>query len=117
MSSGVREAVVRVLGTTILGAMGIGLLASCSATTSSPPVVRVSSVQAQSYIVEARSSELAAEAVLAAGGKVDSRLNIIDAVEAKLTDAQHAQVLAAPGIRQICVKTLVTTHAGAYVDG
>ena len=49
---------------------GPGLLASCSATTSSPPVVRESPAhEAQSYIVEARTTDLAANAVLAAGGR------------------------------------------------
>src|SRR4051812_40047612 len=100
MSSDVREAVVRVLGTAILGGLGLAMLASCSATASSPPVVRESSAhQTQSYIVEGRTTDLAAKAVVAAGGEVKSRLNIIDAVEARLTDAQHALVLAAPGIK------------------
>ena len=66
----------------MVGGLGLGSLASCSATTSSPPVVRESFVrEAQSYIVEARTTDMAATAVLAAGGQVDSRLNIIDAVE------------------------------------
>ena len=68
-----------------------------------------------SYIVEAQSTDAAAEAVAGAGGQVVSRLNIIDAVEARLTDAQHARVLAATGIKQITTNTLVSTQAAANV--
>src|SRR4051812_48465930 len=116
MTSRVRDGVVRVLGTALLGGLCLAVLVSCSATTSSPPVVpKTSPRAAQSYIVEALNSEVAARAVLAAGGEVNSRLNIIDAVEAKLTDTQRALVSAAPGIKQISINTLVSTQAAAYV--
>src|SRR5690242_18661973 len=96
--------------------MSLGVLVSCSVTTTSPPVARESAAhEAQSSIVEAQTTDVAAEAVLAAGGQVNSRLNIIDAVEAKLTDAQRQQVLGSPGVKQISVNTLVTTEAAAYV--
>jgi serine protease AprX len=91
-------------------------LVSCSAATSATPPARMAaSDTVNSYIVEARSTDVAADAVAAAGGQVVSRLNIIDAVEATLTDAQHARVLAAAGIKQITTNTLVTTHAAASV--
>jgi serine protease AprX len=91
-------------------------LVSCSAATSATPPARMAaSDTVNSYIVEARSTDVAADAVAAAGGQVVSRLNIIDAVEATLTDAQHARVLAAAGIKQITTNTLVTTQAAASV--
>ena len=98
--------------------MGVtmGSLVSCSAATSGTPTVRLAaSNTVNSYIVEAQSTDAAAEAVAAAGGRVVSRLNVIDAVEATLTDAQHARVLAAAGIKQITTNTLVTTQAAASV--
>ena len=46
---------------------------------------------------------------------VISRLGVIDAVEAKLTDSQHASVLATQGIKQITPNAIVTTQAAANV--
>src|SRR5262245_6434762 len=87
----VQKAVARVLGAAIVGGMTLGGLVSCSAATSGTPKARLAATDTvNSYIVEAQSTDAAAEAVAAAGGKVVSRLNIIDAVEATLTDAQHA---------------------------
>ncbi len=94
----------------------LATLVGCSAATSSTPATHMAaSGAAHSYIVEAQSTDAAATAVAAAGGEVVSRLNVIDAVEAKLTDAQHARVLAAAGIKQITTNTLVTTQAAANV--
>ncbi len=106
-----REAAVRVLGTVISV-----LLVSCStATPGKPETAAVAAGPAHSYIVEAQSTDAAAKAVTDAGGEVASRLNIIDAVEAKLTDAQHARVLAAAGVRQITPNAQVATQAAASV--
>src|SRR4029079_13233983 len=92
------------------------MLVSCSTATPSTPVARVAAAApAHSYIVEGSSTDAAATAVLAAGGQVVSRLNVIDAVEAKLTDAQHPSVKATTGIRQIHDNPTVTTLAAAYV--
>ena len=111
MKLSVHEAAVRVLGTAISV-----LLVSCSTATSSrPESAAVAAGPAHSYIVEAQSTDAAAKAVTDAGGQVDSRLNIIDAVEAKLTDAQHARVLAATGIKQITPNAQITTQAAASV--
>jgi serine protease AprX len=111
MTLTVKEAAARVLGAAMLAT-----LVGCSAATSSTPATHMAaSSAAHSYIVEAQSTDAAATAVAAAGGEVVSRLNVIDAVEAKLTDAQHARVLAAPGIKQITTNTLVTTQAAANV--
>jgi hypothetical protein len=111
----VRKAVARVLGAAIVG-VTLGSLASCTAATSGTPAVRLDAADTvNSYIVEAQSTDAAAEAVAAAGGRVVSRLNIIDAVEATLTDSQHARVLAAAGVKQITTNTLVTTQAAANV--
>src|SRR5687767_10203218 len=82
----------------VLGAAILGVLASCSKTTPGTPSPAPAK---HSYIVEASSSDAAARAVSDAGGRVDSRLNIIDAVEASLTDAEHARVLSAAGVKQI----------------
>ncbi|MEO8062003.1 MAG: S8 family peptidase [Pseudomonadota bacterium] len=68
-----------------------------------------------SYIVEAVSTDSAAQAVVSAGGQVISRLGVIDAVEANLTDAEHARVLKADGIKQITTNDIVTTLAAASV--
>lgn len=111
MMASVRELTVRVLG-----AATLALLVSCSAATSSTPVAGESLPTAKhSYIVEADTTDHAATAVLAAGGDVISRLNVIDAVEANLTDAEHAQVLKADSIKQITTNEIVTTQAAAYV--
>ena len=111
MKLSVQEAAVRVLGTAISV-----LLVSCSTATSSrPEIAAVAASPAHSYIVEAHSTDAAAKAVTDAGGKVDSRLNIIDAVEAKLTDAQRAHVLAAAGIKQVTPNAQITTQAAASV--
>jgi molybdate-binding protein len=115
MNSTVQKAVARVLGAAIVGGLTLGLV-SCSAATSGTPQARLAATDTvNSYIVEAQSTDAAAEAVAAAGGKVVSRLNIIDAVEATLTDAQHARVLAANGVKQITTNTLVATQAAANV--
>ena len=111
MTMTVQTAVARVLGAAILAT-----LVSCSAATSSTPEVRKAAVAtAHSFIVEGQSTDVAASAVTAAGGQVVSRLNVIDAVEANLTDEQHARVLAAAGIKQITTNTLVSTQAAASV--
>ena len=115
MDATVRKAVARVLGAATAGVMMLSLV-SCSAATSGTPAAHMAANDTvNSYIVEARSTDAAAEAVAAAGGQVVSRLNIIDAVEARLTDAQHARVLAAAGIKQITTNTLVSTQAAASV--
>ena len=115
MNLTVQKAVARVLGATIVGAMTMTLV-SCSAATSATPPARIAASETvNSYIVEAQSTDAAAAAVAAAGGQVVSRLNIIDAVEARLTDAQHARVLGATGIKQITTNTLVSTQAAASV--
>ena len=115
MNSTVQKAVARVLGAAIVG-VTMASLVSCSAATSGTPAARLAATDTvTSYIVEAQSTDAAAEAVAAAGGKVVSRLNIIDAVEANLTVAQHARVLAANGIKQITTNTLVATQAAANV--
>ena len=111
MKPSVQEAAVLVLGTAISV-----LLVSCSTATSSrPEIVAVAASPAHSYIVEAQSTDAAAKAVTDAGGKVDSRLNIIDAVEAKLTDAQRAHVLTAAGIKQVTPNAQISTQAAASV--
>ena len=71
--------------------------------------------QTRSYIVEGKNTDAAAKAVTDAGGKVVSRLNIIDAVEATLTDAQHARVVTATGVKQVSHNAQVTTQAAASV--
>jgi len=95
----------------------LAMLVSCSSTTSSSPAgnVVVPESTTQSYIVEGRTTDLAARAVTAAGGEVGARLEIIDAVEARLTDTQHAIVLADAGIKQVSANALVTTQAAANV--
>ena len=111
MTSKVKEAAARLLGAVMAVA-----LASCPAATSgTPPAHQAAESTAHCYIVEAHSTDAAAAAVAAAGGKVVSRLDVIDAVEANLTDAQHAAVLATAGIRQITRNALVTTQAAANV--
>jgi serine protease AprX len=115
MTMNVNTRATHVLRAAVL--VNLAMLMSCSSTTSSPPGARVETQEsaAQSYIVEGRSAELAAKAVTAAGGEVDSRLEIIDAVEARLTDAQHALVLADTGVKQISSNALVSTQAAANV--
>jgi subtilisin family serine protease len=112
MKACVGDITVRVLGAVILAT-----LVSCSAATSSTPDAGVAAAAGptHSYIVEADSTEIAAQAVIAAGGTVTSRLGVIDAVEAELTDAAHARVLKAQGVKQITTNTLVTTQAAASV--
>ena len=111
---------VRKTAARVLGAAAVAILASCSAATSSTPVVgpvaldRPASAK-HSYIVEGVTADIAAQAVVAAGGEVISRLGVIDAVEANLTDAEHALVLAAEGIKQITTNDIVTTQAAANV--
>jgi hypothetical protein len=115
MSITARKAAVLALGAAISA-----LLLSCSTATSSPPEAAAIPMnqpvaQARSYIVEGKSSDVAVKAVTDAGGQVVSRLNIIDAVEATLTDAQHAQVLAVADIKQITANAQISTHAAASV--
>ena len=95
----------------------LGVLASCSAATSGTPVAgtAAASTVTHSYIVEADSTDKAASAVAAAGGEVVSRLGVIDAVEAKLTEAQHAMVLSVRGVKQITPNSPVATQAAANV--
>src|SRR5689334_14590029 len=101
--------------TRVLGVAVLGFLAACSI----PPSHQSSTVDApepaQSYIVEGQSTDSAADAVKEAGGRVTSRLGVIDAVEADLTDAQHALVLKAAGIKQITTNSIVMTNAAASV--
>src|SRR3954464_654400 len=102
----------RVLGVVVLGM----LAASCSVPPSHQSVVGARVPEpAQSYIVEGQSTDAAADAVKDAGGRVTSRLGVIDAVEAELTDAQHALVLKAAGIKQITTNSIVMTNAAANV--
>ena len=101
----------RVLGAAVT-LMTLGVLASCSQATSGTPPLAAAK---HSYIVEAASTDAAAKAVADAGGEVTSRLNVIDAVEASLTDTQHAKVLETAGVKQITTNTIVTTLAAAYV--
>ncbi|MBC8028071.1 MAG: S8 family peptidase [Steroidobacteraceae bacterium] len=103
----------RVLGAAAI-VVSMGVLASCSAATSGTPSVTGKGLAEQSYIVEASSTDAAAKAVADAGGDVTSRLGIIDAVEANLTDAEHAKVLETAGIRQITTNTIVTTQRNLY---
>ena len=113
MSSDViNKAAVRILGAAILAA-----LMSCSAATSATPAAgnAIAASAAHSYIVEAESADKAASAVTAAGGEVVSRLGVIDAVEAKLTEAQHAKVLGVRGVKQITPNAPITTQAAANV--
>ncbi|HET9862417.1 MAG TPA: hypothetical protein VFP37_03180, partial [Steroidobacteraceae bacterium] len=77
-----KEAAVRLFG----AAMWATLLC-CPAAMSGTRAEHAAAEAARSYIVEARSTDAAAAAVTAAGGEVVSRLDIIDAVEANLTDA------------------------------
>ncbi|HEX6636453.1 MAG TPA: S8 family peptidase, partial [Steroidobacteraceae bacterium] len=107
--------------TAVTAAM-VSILASWSANAAQPaPVSATASptapetVVAQSYIVEGTSTEVAARAVTAAGGKVVSRLGVIDAVEATLTDHQHTRVKRTPGIKQVTVNAVVMTNAAANV--
>jgi serine protease AprX len=99
----------------VLGAAIVGMLAACSVPPSNEAVVSASPEPAQSYIVEGQSTDAAADAVKDAGGRVTSRLGVIDAVEADLTDAQHALVLKAAGIKQITTNSIVMTNAAANV--
>ena len=107
---------VRKTAARVLGAVSAALLVSCSVATTSTPVSDASVAYAKhSYIVEALTTDIAAKAVLVAGGEVTSRLNIIDAVEANLTDAEHALVLKTAGIKQITSNDVVSTQAAAMV--
>src|SRR5262245_17199886 len=101
----------------VLGATGLAVLVSCSAATSATPDLSAmeAAAPAQSYIVEGQTTDLAASAVEKVGGRVTSRLGVIDAVEADLTDAQHALVLTAAGIKQITTNSIVMTQAAANV--
>src|SRR5262245_14289028 len=101
----------------VLGAAGLAVLGSCSAATSATPDLSDvdAAAPAQSYIVEGQTTDIAASAVEKAGGRVTSRLGVIDAVEADLTDAQHALVLTAAGIKQITTNSIVMTNAAANV--
>src|SRR5690242_15307701 len=112
MSASVVKIAARVVGTAAL----VGL-ASCSAAPSGTPrsTLVADAGPAASYIVEADSTDSAARAVKAAGGQVVSRLGVIDAVEAKLTSAQHASVLAIQGVKQITPNAPITTMAAANV--
>src|SRR5687768_3826193 len=95
------------------------MLVSCSAATSgtvsSKGNVVADAGQSHSYIVEADSTDNAARAVKAAGGRVVSRLGVIDAVEASLTSSQHQAVLSIQGVKQVTPNAPVTTLAAASV--
>ena len=114
MMASVRTTVARVLG-----AVTVAMLASCSAATSGTPVAGAAVERAasarHSYIVEGLTTDAAAQAVVAAGGEVISRLGVIDAVEANLTNAEHTLVRKAKGIKQITANEAVTTQAAANV--
>jgi subtilisin family serine protease len=110
-----------VIAMSVVSTAVLAILSSCSsATAGKPATVAVTAppavaAAAQSFIVEASSTDLAAQAVVAAGGQVVSRLGVIDAVEATLSDDQHAQVLRTDGIKQISVNATVSTNAAASV--
>jgi subtilisin family serine protease len=113
-----------VFAVSVLATAVVSALASCSTTNPAVPEAVVSAAQPaqaaaaaapQSYIVEAGSTDFAAQAVQAAGGQVVSRLGVIDAVEATLTDDQHARVLRTTGIKQISANATVMTQAAASV--
>src|SRR5689334_16744806 len=77
-----------VFSVSLVAAAVMATLSSCSTATSAPaaPVAvsaakPIESTNSQSYIVEATSTDVAAQAVHAAGGQVVSRLGVIDAVE------------------------------------
>jgi subtilisin family serine protease len=111
MTFSVRKAAVGVLAAAISA-----LLVSCStATSSAPEATAIAVSQTNSYIVEGKNTDAAAKAVIDAGGQVVSRLNIIDAVEATLTDAQRARVLATTDVKQISLNAQVSTQAAASV--
>src|SRR6188768_493350 len=101
----------------VLSAAVLAMLVSCSAATSGTPSASNATAPptSHSYIVEAESTDKAASAVAAVGGKVVSRLGVIDAVEAKLTEAQHAKVLSVRGVKQITPNAPITTQAAASV--
>jgi hypothetical protein len=100
----------------VLGAVTLTSLVSCSAATGSSSVAQTSRQnERHSYIVEATSTDAAAQAVRSAGGEVVSRLGVIDAVEASLSTAEHALVLKAAGIKQITTNDKVITLAAASV--
>src|SRR3954469_20623953 len=97
-------------------ALVVGFLTACSVPPSQQEINgAIPPEPAQSYIVEGQSTDAAAAAVKDAGGRVTPRLGVIDAVEAELTDAQHALVLKAAGIKQITTNSIVMTNAAAYV--
>ena len=109
--------VVNKVAARVLSAAILAMLVSCSAATSGTPAARNATAAAasHSYIVEAESTDKAASAVAAVGGEVVSRLGVIDAVEAKLTEDQHAKVLSVRGVKQITPNTPITTQAAASV--
>ena len=96
------------------------LLVSCSAATSGTPDGRGDRRSLRPRRTATSSKPTAPtrprKAVTAAGGQVVSRLGVIDAVEATLTDAQHASVLAVAR-RQADHRPMrtVTTQAAASV--
>jgi len=93
-------------------------LVACSAAPSGSPTANLVIADAgatASYIVEADSTDNAARAVKAAGGRVVSRLGVIDAVEASLTSSQHQAVLSIQGVKQVTPNAPVTTLAAASV--
>lgn len=108
---------VGAMATRVLGVALLGMLAACSMPPTNQVVMNGSGVPepAQSYIVEGQSTDVAANAVQDAGGRVTSRLGVIDAVEADLTDAQHEVVLKSAGIKQITTNSIVMTNAAANV--
>jgi serine protease AprX len=109
--------VVNKAAASALGAAVLAILASCSTATSGAPTAVVSAEASvpKSYIVESESTDKAAAAVQAAGGSVVSRLGVIDAVEANLTEAQHAKVLTTAGVKQVTANSAITTQAAASV--
>jgi subtilisin family serine protease len=115
------KAVYSVSATVLSAAAVLAVVSSCSTATPVKPETAVVAARpaeqntAQSYIVEATSTDVAAQAVRTAGGQVVSRLGVIDAVEARLTDSQHARVKGMPGVKQITVNAVVMTQAAANV--
>jgi hypothetical protein len=110
-----------VIKVSVASAAVLAILCSCSTTVPAEPVtvapvtvapaaMPVEAGDSRSYIVEAGTTDLAAQAVQAVGGRVVSRLGVIDAVEANLTHNQHARVLRTAGIKQVTVNATVMTQ-------
>ncbi len=75
--------------------------------------VKVGPTQAQSFIVQGQSTEAVTHLVEQHGGKVTSRLDIINGVGAELTEASKAALLAEPLIAAITANSIVATAGNA----